>query len=521
MDSVFTLDQIVPRAAGRHADKIAYKYLKQSITYGDLNTKTNQVANYMLSKGLQKGDRVGILLPRSIEIPIAIYGILKAGAVFVPLDANMPTSRLQHIVEDCQIPTLITSKSAKAKIESLLNDGNCTISTIGMGEKLHPTLHQNISWGDLFDSTKTDDPGISNAGSDLAYIMYTSGTTGAPKGIMHTHYSGLSYARLSQQQYNVNHEDVIANHSPLHFDISTFGYLTAPFACATTIIISEAHTKFPMSLAQLIQNEKITIWYSVPIALIQLTNLEALPGMNMNSIRWVLFGGESYPTKELLKLIEVWPRAQYSNVYGPAEVNQCTYYTVPKDMDTNSVIPLGYIWPETEMLILDDEDMVAEQGEIAKLLIHSSTMMSGYWNNKELTDKAFYFTLAKKYYRTGDLVKLNEEGLLLFYGRGDRQIKTRGYRVELNEVESTLQNISEIKNAAVFSYNHPDFGKLIGASVVLNPNSAMDENGIRNILAKSLPNYCIPEKVNLVDSIRRTSAGKIDYKFLAMENNEV
>ncbi len=527
MQYIFTLDKIIPRAAKLHADKTAFKYLNQSISYGELEEKTNQLANHLLKNGLSKGDRVGILLPRSLEIPIAIYAVLKAGGVFVPLDINMPQTRLAHIVKDCQISFVITSKNSRNKIKFLLDENPNTINTIGLEDPQLSPSHSNTEWGEIFDSEKNSSVNIDVSQNDLAYIMYTSGTTGTPKGIMHTHYSGLSYAKLSQQQYAVNSDDIVANHSPLHFDISTFGYLTSPLAFATTIIISEGHTKFPVSLAQLIKKEEITIWYSVPIALMQLCNLEILNSLNINSLRWVLYGGETYPTRQLQKLMSHWPDAQYSNVYGPAEVNQCTYYTVPKKIDAEVLIPLGKVWSNTEMLILDDQDLAVEKGEIGKLLISSTTMMYGYWNNEKLTEKAFFIStkdrmknFTKKYYRTGDLVKVNDEGLLIFYGRSDRQIKTRGYRVELNEVEAALLNISEIKKAAVFSYSHRGFGKLIGASIVLKSESLLDKNKIRNILAKSLPKYCIPEKINFVDSIKRTSAGKVDYNYLLMENSE-
>ena len=527
MEYVFTLDKILPRAANLYADKTAFRYLKQSITFGSLNEKTNQLANYLLAHGLSKGDRVGILLPRSLEIPIAIYAVLKAGGVFVPLDINMPQSRLEHIVNDCQISFIVSHKTAKNKIKLLVDEKASEIHTIGLNNPSFSPSHINAEWDEIFETSSTNPPNIKIAENDLAYIMYTSGTTGTPKGIMHTHFSGLSYAKLSQLQYSVKPDDIIANHSPLHFDISTFGYLTAPLSFATTVIISEAHTKFPVSLAQLIKKENITIWYSVPVALMQITNLEMLKTLEIDSIRWVLFGGESYPTKQLLKLMDIWTGAEYSNVYGPAEVNQCTYYTVPKNIDEKDLIPLGKVWPNTEMLILDDQDQPVENGEIGKLLINSSTMMHGYWNNEKLTENAFFvFTngnmnnFSKKYYRTGDLVKINEQGHMVFYGRGDRQIKTRGYRVELNEVESKLLNIPEVSEAGVFSYNHKDFGKLIGASIVLNPESILDKAKIRNHLASSLPKYCIPEKINFVDSIKRTSAGKVDYNYLLMEHSE-
>ncbi len=528
MEYIFTLDKIIPNAARLHAAKKAFIYLNQSITYGELEKKTNQLAHYFLENGLSKGERVGILLPRNLEIPIAIYGALKAGGVFVPLDVNMPQSRLIHIIEDCKISFIVTGKFSRKKIDSLCEVVSHDIHTIGLEGQEPQAICKNAEWSEIYNSDKDFMPDTNIQAGDLAYIMYTSGTTGNPKGIMHTHKSGLSYATLSQQQYEVDSKDIVANHSPLHFDISTFGYLTAPLASATTVIISEAHTKFPVSLAQLIKKERISIWYSVPVALIQLTDTPILDSLGIDTIRWVMYGGEPYPTKQLKKLMSLWPTAQYSNVYGPAEVNQCTYYTIPKDIDEKSSVPIGQVWQDTEMLILDDNDQAVKNGEIGKLLIHSTTMMNGYWNNEELTQQAFYHhqndekkNLFKKYYRTGDLVRINERGLLEFQGREDRQIKTRGYRVELNEVESILLNIPDIANAAVYPYNHPDFGKLIGANVISAPESQLDKQKIQNILAESLPKYCVPEKINFVDTIQRTSAGKVDYKLLTLENNEL
>jgi len=525
---IFSLGDLIGRAARSHPNKIAYKYLNQALTYQDLDRKTNQLAHHLLDNGLKKGDRVGIFLPRSIETPIAVHAILKSGGVFVPIDTKMPQSRLAFILKDCQVKFIISTNTFASKLTPLLENPDFQISTIGMNSEEFKENAKNITWDEVFKSDNTVAINISIVEQDLAYIMYTSGTTGTPKGIMHTHRSGLSYAQLSQQQYNVQPEDIIANHSPLHFDISTFGYLTSPLSCATTVIISEAHTKFPMSLAQLIQKEKISIWYSVPVALMQLTNLPTFEGMGIDSVRWVLFGGETCPAPQLIKLMACWPQAQYSNVYGPAEVNQCTYYTIPKDLNPEDSVPLGKIWPNTEMLILDDDDQPVAEGEIGKLVIHSATMMYGYWNNEELTEKGFYIAsdsaaknFKKKYYRTGDLVSLHSDGNMRFFGRGDRQVKTRGYRVELDAVESLIRGMEGVANAAVIAYSHRELGTLIGASVELKQNQILVAKDIQDELATKLPKYCVPEKIKMVDTISRTSAGKIDYKSIKASYDEM
>ena len=177
--------------------------------------------------------------------------------------------------------------------------------------------------------------------SDLAYIMYTSGSTGAPKGIMHTHHSGLSYAKLSTQVYDVKPSDRIANHAPLHFDISTFGYFSGPLASATTVIIPDAYTKLPASLSTLMEQEKISIWYSVPLALVQLLHNGVLEARDLSSLRWVLYGGENFMPKYIRSLMALWSNATFSNVYGPAEVNQCTFYHLNMPPESDGPIPIG------------------------------------------------------------------------------------------------------------------------------------------------------------------------------------
>ena len=172
--------------------------------------------------------------------------------------------------------------------------------------------------------------------TDLAYIIFTSGSTGRPKGIMHSHFSALNYARLSANTYELEESDVLSNFSSLHFDMSTMDYLTVTYAGASAVIISEAYTKIPASLSRLMQDEAISIWYSVPFALIQLLQHGLLEQRDLSSLRWVLYGGEPFAPKHLKKLMDLWPHARFSNVYGPAEVNQCTYYHLPNSFSGNA-----------------------------------------------------------------------------------------------------------------------------------------------------------------------------------------
>ena len=324
---------------------MAFKYLKDSINYEDLFKCANQLALVLKENGVVRGDRIGVFLTANVETAIAIYGIMKAGAAYVPIDTNAPKARIAYLLKDCGIKIIVSDKTQTNNLRNLLEEYVQLECIIGVDEEF-PI--QTISWSEVFKAPKKE-VGVRVLEDDLAYIMYTSGTTGVPKGIMHTHRSGLNYAKLSKDLYQVNSDDIFGNHSPLHFDISTFGFLTMPFACGMTVIISEAHKKFPTSLSQLIETEKLTIWYSVPLALTQMLQKGVLHKRNLKSLRWVLFGGEPFPSKHLRELMKLMANATFSNVYGPAEVNQCTFHHLSELPEVDSPIPLGQAWGNTEI----------------------------------------------------------------------------------------------------------------------------------------------------------------------------
>ncbi len=518
---VYTLPQMVEVAAERFPQKDAFRCNKAAITYGQLHQQMNQLAHLLISLGVQRGDRIGVYMNRSLETAVAIYGIMQAGAAFVPLDPLAPIERIHFLLEDCGIEYLISQAAQRRKLAHL--SPTKVKGIIGVKDAGDIPA---FDWETVQQVEKTDRPPVNVMENDLAYIMYTSGTTGNPKGIMHTHYSGMSYAKLSASLYNLTAEDRVGNHAALHFDISTFGYFSAPYVGATTIIIPDAYTKIPASLSTLMETEQLTLWYSVPLALIQLVQRGVLEERNLQSLKWILFGGEPFPPKFLRSLMQTWPQAQFSNVYGPAEVNQCTYYHIPAIPTTDDPLPLGYIWDNTEMLILDEQDEMVAEGEIGELLIRSATRMRGYWKRPDLTEKGFFIQtkvpgMPEVFYRTGDLVRLDEDGLLHFLGRKDRQIKTRGYRVELDEVEAILITHEAVEEAAVFSFKNEEYGLLVGAAVTLKEGQNSDEQSLRNYIGQSLPQYAVPQHINITQALPRTAAGKINRKALKQQVSKI
>ncbi|MCB0009497.1 MAG: AMP-binding protein, partial [Anaerolineales bacterium] len=233
----FLLTHTIEQSAERLPDQMAFRTDEPGLTYAEFVQRTSQLANLLIELGVRKGDRVGIYLHKSLESALAIYGIMKAGAAYVPIDPSSPPARVELLVRDCGIQHLITQNSKLPLLAELLAGGLPLLSLIGPDRPVDLANCRLIAWTELFASAKESTPHIPGLmEDDLAYIMYTSGSTGKPKGIMHTHRSGLSYAKASAHVYGVGPGDILGNHAPTHFDVSTFDYFAGPLAGATTLI---------------------------------------------------------------------------------------------------------------------------------------------------------------------------------------------------------------------------------------------------------------------------------------------
>ena len=521
------IHQSVVDSALRLPEACAFRCGSKSITYSALDHRSGQLAAMLVREGAKPGDRVGVFMPRCTESIVAVYGILKAGCVFVPVDPGLSAGSVATLLRDCGIRHLLTQPKKKRVLDRLVAETTDLECVIGCVEYEKPPNIRSFHWHDFHEFTPiTEIDGIQE--DDPAYIMYSSGSTGQPKGITHTHFSGLSYSRLSIQTYGVTSNDVIANHSPISFDMSTFGYFTSMLAGATTVLIPEAHTKFPASLAKLIESERITIWYSVPLALVQLLTRTDLANFDMRSIRWVKYGGEPFAPKHLKSLMRAWPQSRVSNVYGPAEVNQCTYYHVPTgfpDDPSDEPIPIGSVWDQSEGVILDENDQVILGEDAGELVIATPTMMKGYWARPERTARSFWYKSEpdgsqRKYYRTGDKVRRRPDGQLMFLGRMDRQVKIRGYRIELDEIENAINALAEVEEAAVYCVDNEE-SREIHATVIPKSGITVLSERISSQLVETLSPYSIPSVIQLVSEMPRTSSGKINRKRLAEQAESV
>lgn len=517
-NATFLLHQALDQAAARRPDHPAVRFAGQQLTYGELAARSNSLAHMLVAQGVQRGDRVGIYMNKSLEAITAVYGIMKAGAAYVPLDPFAPVPRLEYVIRDCNIRCLISNEMKLDDLQQMLDDGVQLDCVIGIADDALAT--KVISWDQLHAAPSGAPPVTDTTEQDLSYILYTSGSTGDPKGIMHTHRSALTFAEWAATTYELCEDDVLSNHAPFHFDLSTFDFFAAARVGATTVIIPEAFTKFPVNMARLIQNEGISVWYSVPYALIQLLMRGAIEKHNFSTLRWVLFAGEPFPTKHLRDLMARIPQARFSNLYGPTETNVCTFYHVPQlAAGSDEPIPIGAPCANAQALVLDAGDCEVAPGEVGELLIRSPLLMRGYWGRPDLNERGFFCRQSfehyeERYYRTGDLVQLDENGYFKYLGRKDRQIKTRGYRVELDEIEVALLSFHNVAEAAVFPVPDGEGSNLIEAAVTAQPEAHLVMDDLVRHISSKLPPYAVPTRITIMEKFPRTSTGKINRREL-------
>ena len=526
----YLLQQFLTESAASFPHNEALRYQGQALTYAELDAVTNQVARALRCAGVERGDRVGIYVHKSPASVISIFGILKAGGVYVPLDPNSPVRRLTYILRNCEIKVLLTAPEQLEHIEAIVSDETPLHSIILTGEQAGATLWlptgiRLVTWANVLAEDSSSLPPACTIETDLAYILYTSGSTGDPKGVMISHRTIFTFINWCHQTFAVTENDRVTSHAPIHFDLSTFDIFVTLKAGGTVVLVPEKLSIFPVQLVKLLQEERITITYLVPSILSLMVNYGKLHAHDLSALRLILFAGEVFPIKFLRRLVQRIPEATYYNLYGPTETNVCTYYRVrPQDLtpERTQPVPIGIACENTEVFAVDEEGQrVSESGKEGELWVRGSCLAQGYWGDPERTARNFvpnpfqsqFHEIA---YRTGDIVMLDEDGEnWLFVGRRDHMIKSRGYRVELGEIESALYGHTGIKEAAVVAVPDDLIGNRIVAFVVPHDESKVTVSDIKMHCSHRVPSYMVPESIEFLKVIPKTSTGKIDRPLLA------
>ncbi len=508
------LHEFLDRSAAAFPDKTAVVDPERevSVTYEQFQGLAERVCEQLAAAGVSEGDRVGICMPKSIGSLAGVFGALRADAAYVPVDATAPATRNAVIFSDCGVRAVIVAENlAKPLCAELGDDYSVSSGTLAFLEPYGVSavlLAARPETAQRFEDVNT---------SDLAYILYTSGSTGKPKGVMHTHETALAFIDWCSETFAPTSDDCFSSHASFHFDLSILDIYVCVKHGAKLVLFGETLGKQPSKAASVILSEGVTIWYSTPSILRLMAEYSQNEQHDRCALRFVIFAGEVFPVKHLRTVMAMWPRPRYFNLYGPTETNVCTYYEVPAGFpaERTEPFPIGKDCSCDTGMVVGSEGREVPRGDEGELYVKGGTVMRGYWNLPKRNAEAFFVDAqGGRWYKTGDVVKINEEGDYEYIGRRDRMVKRRGYRVELGEIEAALYSHENVREAAVVATPDPENGVVIRAFLNWSGDKSPSLVAMKQFCSRKLPLYMIPDTFVPVGALPKTSTEKVDYQRL-------
>jgi D-alanine--poly(phosphoribitol) ligase subunit 1 len=500
----YNLGLLFTEVATANKKNVAIKEIDNEHSYETLNNVSNKLVHFLLELEINQNDVVAIFNNKSLYSYSLMLACSKIGAIYTNLDPKSPGERLSKMLKTCSPKILFYSSYDHTSPEKSSLGNIKLIDYLDIASKIE---NQSSSLSEVCGSIPSNAP---------AYIMFTSGSTGFPKGVVISHQNILNFIQWSQNTYQTATTDVFTNINPMHFDNSVFDFYSSLYTGASIIPINESLTVNPRKLIERLNQLKPTIWFSVPSMLVYALNMRALRDSDLPSLKTVTFGGEGFPKNQLKKLWKLWGESvRFVNVYGPTECTCiCSSYDVSqKDLENDELLPLGPMATNFYHVILDENEEEVKQGEIGELHIGGPNVGIGYYNNQSKTKEAFSQNPAQEsypdiIYKSGDLVRQAPNSNLLFFsGRKDNQIKRMGYRIELEEIENALNSFDFIKESAVIyvdTEKHPS--QIIGCI----KSDYYDSENITNLLKNLIPLYMVPDKYFKLDKLPKNQNGKID-----------
>ena len=483
-------------SAQKYYTKIAFTDENNSITYGECVERSKKVGTQLLELN-SKRQPIAVLLDKNVESLTCFFGVVYSGNFYVVIDSFMPQDRIEKIFETLK-PIAMISDYAH--------------------QELAQSLHHKVYYYEDLLNVDIDEDSLKQVrnrmiDTDPLYALFTSGSTGMPKGAVVSHRNVINYALWYKETFDINEETKFGSQTPFYFSMSVSDVYSTIIAGATLHIIPKKLFSFPIKLIEYMNEKQVNTIYWVPSALCIVANLKVLNYADLEYVNKVLFAGEVMPTKQLNYWMDKLPNAMFANLFGPTETTDiCTYYIVDRKFNDDEVLPIGKACNNCDVFLLDENDEEVLDDREGELCVRGSFLALGYYNNDEKTREAFVQNpLNKAYpemiYRTGDLVKYNENGELIYITRKDFQIKHMGYRIELGEIEAAVNSLEKIQSCAVIFDDRKD-------KIVLIYTGKIDDKGIMEGISNKIPHYMYPNVIVKVKMMPYNQNGKIDRKWL-------
>ena len=481
-------------SAERFPDKLAFVDENTKVTFAELEDRAKKLGT-KISEIIDKNNSPNaILVDRNVNSLIGFLGILYSGNYYVPIDNKMPKKRMETVIDSLEPSLIIYDKSDEALIDGIEN-------------------FRTVEFDKLLDS-EIDEIVLANNRSkvlniDPVYIIFTSGSTGVPKGIVIAHKNVIDFTDWITEKCELSCDDVMANQAPFYFDLSVKDIYVTLKCAATTYILPKKNLMFPMLLVNFLNENKVTtlIWATSAFNLV--ANSNVLSKSVPQYLKKVILGGEALLASKLNIWRKALPEVQYINLYGPTEVTvDCTYYKIDREFEDYEAIPIGKACENKEVLLLDEDLKLVPDGEVGEICVRGTGLANGYYNDDEKTKRVFVQNPLNQYYpdiiyRTGDLGRKREDGLIYFEARKDGQIKHMGYRIELGEIERAVNSFEKISTAVCLYKNEED------KVVCVYEGTATDEELVNHIKG-IIPKYMFPNKFVKLTQMPYNANGKVD-----------
>ncbi|MDA1585506.1 amino acid adenylation domain-containing protein [Bacillus cereus group sp. TH230-1LC] len=489
------IHELIEKQVELTADKIAVMFEGKKLSYKQLNERANQLANLLIRKGLEIEDPVGVCMERSIDLVVTLLGILKAGGAYVPLDPSYPKQRLDYMLGNSSPAFIISTKDKNGLFISSLDQEKCIYLDACKELEVEAKVNPNVP-------VKSE---------NLMYIIYTSGSTGKPKGVMNTHAALNNRLQWMQQEFNLGEMDRVLQKTPYSFDVSVWEFFWPLLSGATLVMAKPDKHKDPKYLLKVIEEYQITTVHFVP-SMLQIF-LDACSKQEKTSLKRVICSGEALPKSMEKMFFGKMEKVELYNLYGPTEAAIDVSYWKCNGQEVANVVPIGNPISNIQLYILDENQKpIEEAGVNGELYIGGIGVARGYYKNPKLTEEKFVgnpFKDGERLYRTGDICRFRRDGVIEYVGRSDFQVKIRGIRVELGEIESVIESFPHIKQCIVSAFYEKDHTYLT-AYITLVKGENWDEEATRIEIGNLLPEYMVPSFFVKLETLPLSLNGKIN-----------